>query len=247
MPERISPTDNDWWPEYGWEHLQRYTFAAQFCHAGVGLDFGCGIGYGAEILARAGASEIAGVDVDANIIAAARLRQHPNNVSFHENLASASASFAAGFDFAVMFEVIEHVPDPTTVLHDLAARMKPGAPLLVSAPNKLQFTGAAQPVENTWHINEPTYSDLHAWLAADFVVTAEYEQSELRTEGQDYLIATLQLSWLLRLERGLRRLIRRPLLISRRLDALVHKTEIFPLIFERRTLCRQFLFVARKR
>ncbi len=245
MPERIIPSDRDWWPDYGWEHLQRYAFAIQFCRAGVGLDFGCGIGYGTEILARAGASQVAGVDVDAGIIAAARQRAHPPNVSFHEQLATALPG--AEFDFAVMFEVIEHVPNPAAVLHELAGRLKPGALLVISAPNKLQFTGAAQPLGNEWHLSEPTHADLHAWLAVDFEVTGEFEQSEPGIEGLDYVVGTLQRSWLLRLERGLRRLIGRPLVLPRRPDILLRKTDIFPLILERRALCRQFVFVARRR
>ncbi|MDP2136578.1 MAG: methyltransferase domain-containing protein [Candidatus Didemnitutus sp.] len=247
MPERITPTDADWWPDYGWEHLQRYAFATRYCTSGHGLDFGCGVGYGTEILARSGATTMTGVDIDAAIIAAALDREHPVNATFQTSLETATAEVPAGFDFAVMFEVIEHLREPRAVLAELADRLKPGGLLIVSAPNKLRFTGAPDPLANDWHLSEPTYADLHAWVSDRFDVIGEYEQSDLRLDSLDYVVGTLQRSWVLRLERGLRRLFGRPLVIPPPADLLVRKTDILPLILERRGICRQFIFVARRR
>lgn len=179
MPERISPADTAWWPDYGWEHLQRYAFAARYCTTGHGLDFGCGVGYGTEILARSGAATVAGVDIAAEVIAQANSREHPANATFHTSLGAAAASRAGDFDFAVMFEVIEHLSDPQAVLADLADRLKPGALLIVSAPNKLRFTGAPVPLANEWHLSEPTYAEIREWVAGRFDVIGEYEQSDL--------------------------------------------------------------------
>lgn len=246
MPERINPADAAWWPDYGWEHLQRYAFALRFCTTGHGLDFGCGVGYGTEILARSGATTMAGVDIDAEIIAAARDREHPVNARFHPCLDDAAGP-VGGFDFVVMFEVIEHLREPRAVLAELADRLKPGGLLIVSAPNKLRFTGAADPLANDWHLSEPTYADLQAWVSDRFDVIGEYEQSDLRLDSLDYVVGTVQRSWILRLERGLRRLFGRPLVIPPPADLLVRKTDILPLILERRDICRQFIFVARRR
>lgn len=246
MPERIIPTDADWWPDYGWEHLQRYAFAARHCAAGHGLDFGCGVGFGTEILARSGAASVTGVDIDAGIIAQARRREHPANATFCTSLDEAAAGRPEGFDFAVMFEVIEHLRDPRAVLAGLADRLKPGARLIVSAPNKLRFTGAAEPLANEWHLSEPSYAELHDWLRDRFAVAGEYEQSDLRLEAVDHVAGTLQRSWVLRLERGLRRLLGQPLVVPPPADRLVRKTDILPLILERRPICRQFLFLARR-
>jgi SAM-dependent methyltransferase len=247
MPERISPADTTWWPDYGWEHLQRYAFAASHCLTGHGLDFGCGIGYGAEVLARSGSVSVTGVDIDAEVIRQARTRAHPDNVTFHTSLSEAAASRADCFDFAVMFEVIEHLRYPQAVLADLADRLRPGARLIVSAPNKLRFTGAPVPITNEWHLSEPTYADLLEWISGRFEVIGEYEQSDLQLESLDYVVGTLQRSWVLRLERSFRRLLGRPLIIPPPADRLLRKTDILPLILERRAVCRQFLFVARRR
>ena len=245
MPERILPSDPLWWPAYGWEHLQRYAFAGRHCRAGTGLDFGCGIGYGTEILARSGAARMVGYDLDAGVIAAARARPHPDNVQFFDHLAAGTVP--GGFDFAVMLEVVEHLSDPAGVLAELAGHLKPGAILVISAPNRLRFTGAEDPVENSYHLSEPTYAELQQWLQPHFTVGEEYEQSDLRLDGLDYATSTLRQSWTLRLERGLRRLLGRPLQTPTPPDPLVRTTDLLPLILERRQLCRQFLFVARRK
>jgi len=247
MPERIGPADTAWWPDYGWEHMQRYAFAARFCPSGHGLDFGCGIGYGTEILARSGALSVTGVDIDAAVIARARKREHPGNASFHTSLQEAGALRPEGFDFIVMFEVIEHLREPQAVLAELAGRMRPGGLLVISAPNRLRFTGAAAPLANQWHVNEPDYAGFRVWVSQNFEITGEYEQSDLRLDSVDHTAGTLQRSWVLRAERSLRRLLGRPLVVPPPVDPLVRKTDILPLILERRAVCRQFIFLARRR
>lgn len=246
MPERIIPTNKDWWPEYGWEHLQRYAFAARYCRDGYGIDFGCGVGYGTEILARAGATGVIGIDIDPDAIEAARCRSVPSNASFCVDLEEASALRPGGYDFGVMFEVIEHLPNPIKSLKDIAAQLREGAFFIVSAPNRRQFSGAENPITNEYHLNEPTYEQLFRWLEPSFEILEEFEQSELHLRGQEYAIATLQKSWMLRGERWIRRIIGRPLELPVKHN-LLRKTDIFPLIIERRDLCQQFLFVCKKR
>ncbi len=245
MPERIIPTDAAWWPDYGWEHLQRYAFASQYCRLGFGLDFGCGVGFGTEILARSGALGLTGLDIDKEAIQIAVGRPVPSNISFCTSLGAATSLRPAGYDFAVMFEVIEHLPEPREMLREIAALLKPGAIFVVSAPNRLQFSGAKNPINNDYHLSEPTYEDLVDWLDSTFEILEEFEQSELQIIGQDYAIATLQQSWLLRGERLFRRIIGREIKISGKSN-LLRRTDIFPLIFERRKLCQQFLFVLKK-
>lgn len=247
MPERINPTDTDWWPEYGWEHLQRYAFAAKYCRSGKVLDFGCGVGYGTGILARSGAEVIVGVDTSVAAIRTAKQRLIPSNVHFEIDLEHMKHYAPEGFEFAVMFEVIEHLQNPQATLKQLADILKSGALLIISAPNRHRFSEAAKPIKNNFHLNEPTYSELHSWLSDKFLIAEEYEQSDLLAPFEKLCINTLRESWLLKIERLIRRCIRKPLIIAREDSDLVRKTDIFPLIEERRTLCRQFLFIAKKR
>jgi 2-polyprenyl-3-methyl-5-hydroxy-6-metoxy-1,4-benzoquinol methylase len=54
------------------EHLARYWWAAALEAGKRVLDAGCGTAYGSEILARAGASEVVGVDLDQAVVETAR-------------------------------------------------------------------------------------------------------------------------------------------------------------------------------
>lgn len=51
-------------------------------------------------------------------------------------VADAAREEPASADFAVTFQVIEHVPDPVSFLKDISALLKPGAPLLIATPNR---------------------------------------------------------------------------------------------------------------
>src|SRR5439155_23557136 len=55
------------------EHLARYWWAAALVPGKRVLDAGCGTAYGSEILARGGASEVVGVDLDRAVVEAARV------------------------------------------------------------------------------------------------------------------------------------------------------------------------------
>ena len=54
------------------EHLARYEWAAALAPGRRVLDAGCGTGYGAHILAAAGAAHVTGVDTAGAVIEAAR-------------------------------------------------------------------------------------------------------------------------------------------------------------------------------
>jgi len=56
------------------EHLVRYEWAGGLAQGRRVLDAGCGTGYGAEMLAAAGAASVIGVDVAAAVVEAARAR-----------------------------------------------------------------------------------------------------------------------------------------------------------------------------
>ena len=61
MHERYVP--GTWSKISEYEHLPRYVFARQFAHDAKVLDFGCGTGYGAALLAET-ANSVLGLDID---------------------------------------------------------------------------------------------------------------------------------------------------------------------------------------
>jgi SAM-dependent methyltransferase len=117
------------------EHLARYWWASRFVSDKRVLDAGCGTAYGTEILAGAGASEVVGVDIDPDVVEAARERAGVN-VSF-EVADARELPFANGaFDVVVCFEVIEHVEDPESILDELRRVLRPEGLAAVSSPNR---------------------------------------------------------------------------------------------------------------
>jgi 2-polyprenyl-3-methyl-5-hydroxy-6-metoxy-1,4-benzoquinol methylase len=105
------------------------------------LDVGCGSGYFSRLLAARGA-KVTGLDGSAEMIAAAKaLRSGPAGSSFGapryevQNIEVLSQR-QDRFDGVVCLNVIEYLHDPEVRFADLAAMLRPGGTLVVSAPNK---------------------------------------------------------------------------------------------------------------
>jgi len=102
------------------------------------LDVGCGGGILAEALARAGA-RVTGIDLAAAALATAELHALESGVAVRYRLASAEALAAeapASFDVVTCMEMLEHVPDPASVLGALARLVRPGGRVFVSTINR---------------------------------------------------------------------------------------------------------------
>jgi 2-polyprenyl-6-hydroxyphenyl methylase/3-demethylubiquinone-9 3-methyltransferase len=91
-----------------------------------------------EALARAGA-KVTGIDLGQKVIDVARLHLHESNLDVDYRVQS-SAELAinepASFDAVCCMELIEHVPDPAALVHDLATMLKPGGRLFMSTLNR---------------------------------------------------------------------------------------------------------------
>ena len=103
------------------------------------LDVGCGGGILSDAMARAGA-QVTGIDLATKSLKVAQLHaletQTPN-VSYREVSAEALAAEKPGsFDVVTCMEMLEHVPDPASIVQACATLVKPGGWVFFSTLNR---------------------------------------------------------------------------------------------------------------
>ena len=103
------------------------------------LDVGCGGGILTDALARKGAQAM-GIDLSTKALRVAQLHAleaGTANVSYREISAEALATEApAQFDMVSCMEMLEHVPDPASIVRACAAMVKPGGWVFFSTLNR---------------------------------------------------------------------------------------------------------------
>ena len=100
------------------------------------LDVGCGGGILAEAMARRGAAAVLGIDLATKPLKVAQLHALEagiENLEYREVAVEAlAASQPAGFDTVTCMEMLEHVPDPASVVRACSALVKPGGQVFFS-------------------------------------------------------------------------------------------------------------------
>jgi 2-polyprenyl-6-hydroxyphenyl methylase/3-demethylubiquinone-9 3-methyltransferase len=102
------------------------------------LDIGCGGGLLAEAMARAGA-RVSGIDLATEALEAARLhaREAKLPIDYRCIAAETLAEQAPGqFDVVTCMEMLEHVPEPASIVHACARLVKPGGHVFFSTLNR---------------------------------------------------------------------------------------------------------------
>lgn len=144
------------------EHLGRYWLAADLAGGLEVLDAGCGVGYGSEMIARAGASRVVGIDLAPDAIATASERAG-ELVDFQVADVRDLPFDEGAFDLVVCFEVLEHLEDPEPVIAGLKGVLRDGGLLVTSSPNR-----GVYPPGNPHHLHEFTLEELRDALSARF-------------------------------------------------------------------------------
>ena len=102
------------------------------------LDVGCGGGILCEALAQRGAN-VTGIDMGEAPLAVGNLHSLESGVSVTYEQSTAedyAGSHAEAFDTVTCLEMLEHVPDPSSVVAACAAMTKPGGTLFFSTINR---------------------------------------------------------------------------------------------------------------
>jgi 2-polyprenyl-6-hydroxyphenyl methylase/3-demethylubiquinone-9 3-methyltransferase len=102
------------------------------------VDVGCGGGILAESLARKG-GQVTGIDVAKRVLATARLHLHESglDVDYRRITVEELAAESPGaFDVVTCMEMLEHVPDPPSIVRSIHQLLKPGGQAFFSTLNR---------------------------------------------------------------------------------------------------------------
>jgi len=142
------PEENYWFRR----HLAVYEWIAARVKGLRVIDMACGEGYGPDVLARAGAAHVVGVDANPQAHEHARLRYRRANLSFERDLVE---TFSAPADAVVFLQTIEHLQDPGAALEHFRSLVGPHGVAYVSTPNvRTLAPRGAERSDNPWHVHE---------------------------------------------------------------------------------------------
>lgn len=102
------------------------------------LDVGCGGGILAEALAQRGA-QVTGIDMGDAPLGVAKLHQLESGLSIDYQKSTAedyAQQHESAFDIVTCLEMLEHVPDPSSVVQACAKMVKPGGHVFFSTINR---------------------------------------------------------------------------------------------------------------
>jgi 2-polyprenyl-6-hydroxyphenyl methylase / 3-demethylubiquinone-9 3-methyltransferase len=119
------------------------------------LDVGCGGGILSESLAAAGA-QVTAIDLAPRVLDVARLHLYESGLQVDYREASVEAlaqEQPATFDAIACMEMLEHVPDPGSVIDACATLLKPGGGLFLSTLNRTALAFGAAIVGAEYALN----------------------------------------------------------------------------------------------
>ena len=164
MRERYVP--GTWSKLAEYEHMPRYALAKSLATGKRVLDFGCGTGYGAALMAEV-AAHVTALDIDAPALAWARENHRAANLDFQRHADLGVTLPAKSFNMVACFEMIEHVDHATqkAAVASIARLLADDGLLLISTPNPAvtALYGA-----NPYHIREMNEAEFRELLGPHF-------------------------------------------------------------------------------
>ena len=144
--DKFEQLSEDWWdPSGSLRTLHvinpvrlQYVDDARSLNDSRVLDVGCGGGLLSEAMARRGA-QVTGIDASEGAIHAARTHAREENLDIDYQSITAEAyseSQAQEFDIITCMELLEHVPDPHSLLAACTQMLKPGGDLFLATLNR---------------------------------------------------------------------------------------------------------------
>ncbi|WP_088328669.1 bifunctional 2-polyprenyl-6-hydroxyphenol methylase/3-demethylubiquinol 3-O-methyltransferase UbiG [Lacimicrobium sp. SS2-24] len=166
------------------------------------LDVGCGGGILAESMAQQGA-KVTGIDMAQDALEVARLHGLESGVEVTYQLCTVedfAAQQPAQFDVVTCMEMLEHVPDPESVVKACAKLVKPGGQVFFSTLNRniksylMAIIGAEYvlnlvPKGTHQHSKFIRPSELIGWLDDTALLCRDIQGLHLNPLGGDYYLS----------------------------------------------------------
>ena len=153
--------------EIWYEHFHRYTLASTLVEGLDVLDAACGEGYGSAVLA-ASAHSVTAIDISPEAVTHATERyQEIDNLNFEQADCTKLDLGEQKFDAIISFETLEHLEAQEEMLSGFRRLLKPGGWLLISSPDKAEYSDAAD-YHNPWHVKELYRQELMELLGHQF-------------------------------------------------------------------------------
>lgn len=144
--EKFSQHAHEWWDEQGplktLHQINPTRMAWIAKHADLAnaqtIDIGCGGGILSESLAKAGA-RVTGLDMASDSIEIARTHVQAAQLNIDYQISTAEAwaqTHPAEYEVVTCMELLEHVPDPASVIHAAAQLLAPGGVVFFSTINR---------------------------------------------------------------------------------------------------------------
>ena len=154
------------------------------------LDVGCGGGILSEALAERGAT-VVGIDLAESALQAAETHRAGQAVEYRLESSREVAARGERFDAVTCMEMLEHVADPTAVLRDIHAVLKPGGWAFFSTINRTLKArlGAVYAAEYLLHL-VPQGTHQYDWFIKPAELSRMAERAGLAPVafcGMDYL------------------------------------------------------------
>jgi ubiquinone/menaquinone biosynthesis C-methylase UbiE len=148
-------------------HLRAYDEAVSHAAGRDVLDVGCNSGYGTLRFVPV-ARRVVGVDVSPRAIEAASARAQDGHPEFVLTSGFDLPFPDDSFDLVTSFQVLEHVPDPTAYLVEIARVTRPGGRVVLATPNAATRLYPGMAPWNRFHVHEYVATELRDLLLGVF-------------------------------------------------------------------------------
>ena len=167
------PDIHAWLRETAWDDERRFQYLKSVLPNRRLLDFGCGVG-GFLLKAREPTATAHGVEPET------RLNSHykSHGLTVFQNLSDIPKDIRrGGYDIVTMFHVLEHIPDPKSILSELNEMLTSDGQIVVEVPNA---DDALLTLYNNSPFSHFTYWSCHLFLYTAKTLQMLFDQMNLK-------------------------------------------------------------------